>query len=251
MYFLYKDFKLYYEKYGNSNKTILILPGWGDTRQTFNYLIDFLKNYYTIYIIDWPGFGNSNFPNTNLTIYDYADLINNFINDLNINNLTLIGHSFGGRVIITLTGYYKKTYDNIILIDAAGIKKRKNILKIIKQYTYKLLKKLKYILPKKHRKKYLEKLISIFGSTDYKNLSINMRQSFSNIVNEDLSFYLKDITNEVLLIWGNNDLDTPLKDAKKMNKTIKESSLIVLTGSHYVYLDNIYLVNNIIYEFLK
>ena len=80
---------------------------------------------------------------------------------------------------------------------------------------------------------------------------MRMRKSFTNVVNEDLTNYLKDIKNEVLLLWGNNDIDTPLKDAKKMNKTIKESSLIVLNGTHYVYLENIYLVNNIIYEYLK
>lgn len=251
MYFLYRDFKLYYEKYGNGNKNILILPGWGDTRKTFDYMIQFLKEEYTVYIIDWPGFGNSNFPNTNITVYDYAQLINSFINELELNHLTLIGHSFGGRVIILLTGYYKKVYDKIILIDSAGIKPRKKISKIMKQTTYKLLKKLKYILPRKWRKKYLEKLVSLFGSVDYKNLSLAMRKSFSNIVNEDLSVYLRDIQNEVLLLWGNNDTDTPLQDGKKMNKTIKESSLIVLNGTHYVYLENIYLVNNIIYEYLK
>lgn len=251
MYFLYRDFKLYYEKYGTGEKNILILPGWGDTRKTFNYMIQFLKEEYTVYIIDWPGFGHSNFPNTNVTIYDYAQLINSFINELELDHLTLIGHSFGGRIIILLTGYYQKIYDKIILIDSAGIKPRKKLTKIIKQTTYKLLKKLKYLFPRKWRKKYLEKLVFLFGSADYKNLSLAMRRSFSNIVNEDLSIYLKDIQNEVLLLWGNNDTDTPLQDGKKMNKTIKESSLIVLNGTHYVYLENIYLVNSIIYEYLK
>ena len=251
MYFLYKDFKLYYEKYGTGEKTILILPGWGNTRKTFDYLINFFKQKYTVYIIDWPGWGNSNFPNTNLTVYDYADLINNFINDLDLNNLTLIGHSFGGRIIILLTGYYKKTYDKIILMGSAGIKHKKSLFKILKQTTYKLLKKLKFIVPKKIRKKYLDFLIAIFGSSDYKNLSNNMRHSFSNIVNEDLSLYLKDIENEVLLIWGDKDIDTPLKDGRKINKMIKESTLIILNGTHYVYLENIYIVNNIIYEYIK
>lgn len=251
MYFFYKNFKLYYEKYGSKEKNILILPGWGDTRETFNYLINFLKQYYTVYTIDWPGFGKSSFPNTHLTIYDYADLINNFIIDMNISNLTLIGHSFGGRIIILLTGYYKKEYDHIILISSAGIKPKKNIFKFLKQKVYKLLKKLKYLMPKKRRKKYLEKLISYFGSNDYKNLSSNMRKTFIKIVNEDLTDYLRNINNEVLLIWGNKDIDTPLSSAKKINKMIKESSLIILNGTHYVYLENIYIVNSIIYEYLK
>ncbi len=56
MFFEYNNISLYYEKYGNSKNVIIILPGWGDTRKTFNYLIDLLKDYYTIYILDYPGF---------------------------------------------------------------------------------------------------------------------------------------------------------------------------------------------------
>ena len=42
MYFnLNKKDKIYFEKIGNSNKTILILPGWGNTRETFKYIIIF------------------------------------------------------------------------------------------------------------------------------------------------------------------------------------------------------------------
>ena len=43
MYYNKDDFSIYYEKYGKSSKTILILPGWGDTRKTFSFLIDYLK----------------------------------------------------------------------------------------------------------------------------------------------------------------------------------------------------------------
>ena len=250
MYFYYKDFKLYYEIHGNHKKSIFILPGWGDTRKTFTYMISFLKQYYTVYIIDWPGFGNSTFPPTNLTIYDYAELIYNFIKE-KIDNPILIGHSFGGRIILLLLGYYNKKYSKVVLIDSAGIKPKKTIIKRLKQFLYKLLKKIKYILPKKRRKIYLEKLIKLFGSTDYKNLPLNMRTTFSNIVKEDLTYLLKNINTEILLLWGKDDIDTPLKDGKKINKMIKESSLIILPGTHFVYLQNIKLVNSILYEYFK
>ena len=48
MYFKSNNIKIYYEKYGNTNKTILILPGWGDTRETFNQIINCFKDNYTI-----------------------------------------------------------------------------------------------------------------------------------------------------------------------------------------------------------
>ena len=59
MYYENGSFKLYYEKYGNEKETILILPGWGDTRPTFDYLVNNLKRDYSVYIIDNPPFGKS------------------------------------------------------------------------------------------------------------------------------------------------------------------------------------------------
>ena len=174
MFFKNKDISIYYEVYGDHPKSLLILPGWGDTRKTFTYLIEYLSNYFTVYIIDYPGFGSSPFPNRNLTIFDYADLIYQFIIDKDLKDPILIGHSFGGRIITTLTGYYKYHFSNIILIDSAGIKPKKNLKSLLHNYSYKFLKKLINISPKKHRKKLFQKLFSLYASNDYKDLNPNM-----------------------------------------------------------------------------
>ena len=252
MKFCINDFDIYYEKHGNSKQSILILPGWGDTRNTFIHLIDFLKKQFTIYILDYPGFGKSPFPNRDLTIDDYALLISNFIYANNIDKPIIIGHSFGGRIGTLLATKYKTRLKKIILMDSAGIKPKKSIIKILKQTTYKTLKKLAYLLPKKIKTKYLDKLINIFGSTDFKNLNPNIRKSFINIVNTDLTKYIKQIKCDTLLIWGEKDLDTPLKDAYKFNKLINDSGLVIIKNSeHFPYLDNPNYINKIIYEFIK
>ena len=47
------------------------------------------------------------------------------------------------------------------------------------------------------------------GSEDYRRLSDVMRATFSRIVNEDLRYLLKDIKAPTLLIWGDQDDQTP------------------------------------------
>ena len=252
MYFKHDDINLYYEKHGNKKRNIVILPGWGETRTTFQYMINFLKEYFTVYIVDYPGFGNTIFPDRNLTIYDYSDLIYEWIKELEIENPILIGHSFGGRIISVLLGYYHYSFNHIILMNSAGIKKKKNLFKLFKSYSYKFLKKIAKILPRKTKKKYLKYLFSKYASTDYKNLSNNMRKTFQNIVNEDLTEYISKIKAKTLLIWGEKDESTPVKDAYKMNKLIKKSELIVIKGTnHFAYLQQPRLINSIIYEQTK
>ena len=119
--FKYKDIEIYYETYGNSNKSILILPGWGNNRSTFTNIINLLKDKYKIYIIDYPGFGNSPMPSNELDIYDYSELIYNFILSNKINNPIIIAHSFGGRIVSILSN--KININKLILIDVAGIKR--------------------------------------------------------------------------------------------------------------------------------
>lgn len=251
MYYNTNDVSIYYEKFGNSDKTILILPGWGDTRKTFYPLIESLKDDFTIYILDYPGFGNSPFPAKDLTIYDYTNLIRDFLTANNIHNPNIIAHSFGGRITTLLTGYYKEQVDKLILIDIAAIKPKKALKLWFKEKTYKLLKKLIKLLPKQKKEKYRKKLLSIFASTDYKSLSKNMHQTFKNIINEDLKDYLPYIENETLLLWGENDLDTPLKDAYKLRSKIKNSALIVFPkATHYSYLEYKDLTGKIIKKFL-
>lgn len=252
MYFYHEDISLYYEKYGNHKKSILILPGWGETRNTFYYMISFLKNYFTIYIVDYPGFGNSPFPNKDLTVYDYSNLIYELINELALDDPILIGHSFGGRIITTLIGYYKYNFSNIILMNSAGIRPKKTLSKRLKTYYYKFLQKLGNIFPEKLKIKWKNYLFNKFASNDYKDLNDNMKNTFKNIVNEDLTPYLKNIKTKTLLIWGDKDEATPIKDAYQMNKLITNSELIVLKGAtHFSYLEQPILINNILFEQLK
>lgn len=252
MNFIINDFNIYYEKYGKGKSNIVILPGWGDTRSTFNSMIETLKNYFSVYIIDYPGFGNSCFPNRDLDIYDYANLIKDFITVNNIENPIIIGHSFGGRIGIILTGLYKMQIKKMILIDSAGIKPRKKLKTKFKQMLYKFLKKTSLVFPKKIRSIYLNKLINVFGSSDFKNLDQNIRTTFIKVINEDLTKYLKNISTSTLLIWGEYDKDTPLDDGKLMNIKIEDSGLVIIPNAgHFPYLEYPYYVTKIILEFLK
>ena len=139
MYYNKDNYAIYYEKHGHGDQTIIILPGWGDTRKTFDFLINKLKNDYTIYIMDYPGFGNTPFPNRNLTMDDYSLLVIDFLSQLNITNPIVIAHSFGGRIAILLSSKYNISIKNLILIDSAGIKPKVTLKKKFKLKIYKII----------------------------------------------------------------------------------------------------------------
>lgn len=252
MYYEYNNIKIYYEEFLGHTKNIVILPGWGNTRNTFYNIINYFKNEYNIYIFDYPGFGNSPIPSKELTIYDYADIIRKFLIDKKIDNPIIIAHSFGGRIAVILNGILNIHIDKMIFMDTAGIKPKKKLKGFIKEKIYKILKFIIIKIFKKTHDKKIKKLRKLFASNDYNNLPESMHNTFKNIINEDLKNHYKKITSEVLLIWGKKDIDTPYKDCIFMNKNIKNSDIVSFKdGGHFTYLEYIYNINLIIKSFIK
>ena len=243
---------LSYKKYGDGKEVIIILPGWGETRNTFLEMINILMIDYTVYIIDYPGFGDTPFPNHDLTMDNYAEMVIKFLNDLNITNPIIIAHSFGGRISILLASKYNIPIKNLILIDSAGIIPKMTLKKKFRLNLYKTLQSLANYLPKKIKYKFKTYLFNKFSSSDYQSLDENMRQTFKNIVNLDLTKYLSSINTNTLILWGEKDIDTPLKDGKLMHKKITNSELIIFPNcTHYCYLENTYVIIKIILCFLE
>ncbi|MBR3211261.1 MAG: alpha/beta hydrolase [Bacilli bacterium] len=234
MYFKHRLANLFYEKVGDSSQVMMILPGWGNTRSTFQFILNHFKDNYTIYIFDYPGFGNSPPIRHTLKMEDYAMIIKDFMDEHKINKPIILSHSFGGRITAILSGRYHIPIDKIVLIDVAGIK-RKKIIMFFKTTLYKILKKYCTFF---HQQSLLMKVRRYFSSQDYQDVPPFMSQTFQNIVREDLRKDYQNIQSDVLILWGENDQDTPLKDGYYLHKHIKDSGFILYPRvGHFSYLE--------------
>lgn len=248
------NLKINYIKNGKG-KSVLLLPGWGTTIDTYLSIINSVSTYANIYCLDMPGFGNSQEPTFSWNLDNYIDFIIKFIQKQNIKELDLIGHSNGGRIIIKLMNKNDLPFkvNKIILIGSAGIVHKKTIYQNLKINFYKFCKKfLEIKLINTMFPQLLLTLKNSFGSQDYRNATPIMRGSLVQLVNEDLKMYLPNIKVPTLLIWGTNDTATPLCDAELMEQLIPDAGLVKIENcSHYVFLEKPTYVNRIIYTFLQ
>ncbi len=203
-----------YKKTGDG-KEIILLHGWGSTKETFDNICEHLKDEFTCYQIDLPGFGESKIDKP-MSLDDYTNLLREFILDNNINKPIILGHSFGGRIAINYASSYE--VEKLILVDSAGIR-RFNLKVYLKIKFYKLMKKLK--------------IKNNLGSTDYKNSSSVLKGTMNKIVPIDLRNKMKMINCETLILWGSLDSTTPLKDGIEMNRLINNSLLIKIPDAHH------------------
>ena len=211
----------------SENPTVCFLHGWGRSSQDF-YLISQSFDYINF---DLPGFGKSQEPETSMNPKEYAEYINQFIpNSVE----TVVGHSFGGRVAVHLSGL--RNFEKLILIGVPLIKKQTSSGKLSMLNFYKSLNRFGILSNDK-----IEKIKKKKGSYDYRNSQGIMRENLVKAVNDDLSQELENIKSKVHLIWGSEDKEVPIDIAKEANKKIKKSNLHILEGQGHNPLNSSYV----------
>lgn len=239
-----------YEVTGEGSPLIL-MHGWGCSLETVRSIAAVASKNHKVFNLDFPGFGSSPEPPSVWGVEEYAALIENFARLLNIENPVLIGHSFGGRVGILFSS--RNPVSKLILVDAAGIKPKRPLKYYFRIYSFKMFKNFVKLLYKKEK---AEKIINDYrsrrGSADYNSASPRMKQILSKVVNEDLTNKLESIKAPTLLVWGENDTATPLKDAKLMERLIPNAGLVSFKNAgHYSFLDSAYAFGKVLSSFLN
>ncbi len=248
-------YNICYKITGSGEETAVILQGWGTDLGVYDSVANAINEKYRVVQFDFPGFGGSDEPREAWDVDAYADFFCDFMKSLGIGKATLIGHSYGGRVIIKLASRESIPFeiDRIVLIDSAGIVPEKTAAQKRKIRRYKALKKVMNL-------KFVETLFpelvedwrSRQGSADYRNATPMMRQCMVKAVNEDLRHLLPKIKQDTLLIWGDLDTATPISDAKMMEEMIPNSGLAVLSGTgHFSFLEQPLVFKNIMRAYFQ
>lgn len=214
---------------------IVLLHGWGAEANTFRYICDWLSGTHQIYALDLPGFGLSEIPPNAWDASDYAKLITIFLNKLNIDKVHLIGHSYGGRISIVLAAEEPEKVDKLILVDSAGIIPPRTMRYYFRIILAKIGRSIRYC--GSSGKHLADSIAHRVGSKDYQQAG-PMRATLVKSVNQNLRPLLPKIMASTLLIWGENDTDTPITFGKIMQDEIPNAELVILKGAgHFSFLD--------------
>lgn len=245
--------RLHYTDTVEGARAIVMMHGWGCDHSTLA-LVERVAVAcgYRVLNVDFPGFGLSPEPEEVWGVECYTRLIEKFVEAVGLTDYSLLGHSFGGRVGILMASRHPEV-KKLVLVDAAGIKPRRSLGYYFKVYSFKLSKRLMYLVyGREEAERRLDRKRAKAGSSDYASASPMMRRILSKVVNEDLTSVLASIKAPTLLVWGENDTATPLADARKMEKLIPDAGLVSFAGcGHYSFLDNQHGFSAVLTSFLK
>ena len=228
-------------------ETVLLLHGWGANITLYQSIVDTLKQGRRVLALDMPGFGKTPEPERPWCVDDYVDFVLKFILSFNLEKISVVVHSFGGRVFFKMNAKENLpfTIERAVLIDSAGILPKKTVGQKVSLRCYKIgrafmsTKVMHFLYPDA-----VEDMRRKRGSSDYNSATPLMRDTLVKVVNEDLEPLIHLVKCPTLLIWGDLDTATPIEDARRMEELIADAGLVVCEGAgHFSYAEQLSLIH--------
>jgi pimeloyl-ACP methyl ester carboxylesterase len=217
---------------------IVVLHGWGAHIEAVAPILTALEGAPELIALDLPGFGESEPPQQAWDVDSYARFMVHFLDELAVERAHLVGHSHGGRVSIALAADEPQRVGRLLLVDSAGIPPKRGFRYRRRVAVAKLGRAIATIGGRPGRR-LQERMRARVASRDYLEASEAMRGTFRAVIAADLSDRLPRIAAPTLLVWGDEDDDTPLWMAERMEALIPDAGLVVLDGAgHYSYADS-------------
>jgi|TARA_Y100000310_G_scaffold182744_1_gene182806 pimeloyl-ACP methyl ester carboxylesterase len=241
---------------GGKGFPLVLVHGFLGSSIMWEPQIDFFKDYFRVITIDLPGFGKSKKAKPHNSIKSISNLILDCLEEKKINKFHLLGHSMGGMIVQEMA---KKKGDKIskLICYSTGPRgempgrfesveeSRENLKKNGLEFMAKNIAKTWFV--EGDKAKYFDICIESGKQTSMEAVD-NSLYAFKNWNGVDT---LKNIKNETLIIWGDQDKSYNLEQVQTLEKNIVNSKLVIFKNcAHNVHLEEPSKFNKIIMDFL-
>jgi pimeloyl-ACP methyl ester carboxylesterase len=222
--------KIRYKQIGKG-QDILLIHGVPGSIEDWEPVINSLSSNCRVTVYDRPGHGYSSAQNIGYNLEHNAHIALGLINELNLENVIVVGHSYGGSVIMALAVRNPEPIFSLIRIPIIG----RGFAAVVSSFIGPAMIKdglnqsfhpNEQIIPEG----FIDTRVKIWLQT--KVLVSTAREELN--LNSDLEKIIPDygnISKKFLIIHGDNDLFVPKGDSLKLHKIIKNSKLLILSNT--------------------
>lgn len=253
------DLAIHYEVKGEGNP-LIILHGMGNNSQSWKKQLEGLSKRHTVIAWDAPGYGKSDDPEKELKEFSqFADVLKGFIESLNYESVTLLGHSMGSAIALNFCYRFPQMVDALIIADATrgsvggseeeNKEKLANRINNIEKLDPKEIAKqrAKVLLapnPKPEVQKEAERIMSQVRPMGYRSVAYSLYHL------DNLEF-LSSISVPTYIICGELDQVTPVSESQFFHDHLPNSSFTIIpkTG-HLCYQEDPESFNAAVLQFL-
>lgn len=260
---------------GVGDRTLIMIHGLATYLPSWYPQFDHLKKFNRCIALDLPGYGRSSKGNYPATMTYYASIIRSLIQELEIENPVLVGHSMGGQIAVTTVLEYPELFKDLILLAPAGFEtfteqqaallKAATTVDVICSATDDQVRanwKLNFFDMPETVEFMIEDRLKMKEASDFRLYGQSVVRSVSGMLDEPIFERLKELKTRTLVAYGANDALIPNRYlnpqlttksvAEKGVEQIQNTSLtLVPECGHFMTYDQPEVVNEIIDSFLE
>ena len=235
---------------------LVLVHGFLGSSKMWEPQVNFFKKHFRVITPDLPGFGKSNKAKPHNNIQSIADLLLDCLEEKKINKFYLLGHSMGGMIVQEMAKKAGENISKLICYSTGPIGEMPGRFETVDQSRENLKKKgleitatniAKTWFIKGEDAKYFDICIEAGKQTSIEAVD-NALIAFKNWNGVDT---LKNIKNETLIVWGDQDKSYNLEQEQTLASNIERSKLVIFKDcAHNVHLEKPNQFNNTIKDFL-
>jgi pimeloyl-ACP methyl ester carboxylesterase len=236
---------------------LVLVHGFLGSSEMWSPQIKFFKDNFRVIVPALPGFGKSNTIDSCNSIECMANAILKLLEKKKIENFNLLGHSMGGMIVQEMT---KIAGEKILKLICYGTGPKGNIpgrFETIDQSRKKLKIDGLEVTANRIAKTWFvkEEKAKYFYLCDEAGKQTSIEATDNGLIamkNWDGVENLRNIKNETLIVWGNQDKAYNFNQVETLKNHIPNSDLKIIDGcSHNVHLEKPDEFNAIVEDFLK
>jgi pimeloyl-ACP methyl ester carboxylesterase len=220
-----------------AGETLLMLHGWGQSSLSFMAAASALEEQFRLLTPDLPGFGFSEAPQGAWGSAEYARVAAALVKSAGYERVNVLGHSFGGKVALGLATAYPEMVKRLVIVASPIVRLPLEGSERRGGSAYRMLRRVASVTPGPLRERILAWGRNRYGSADYRAAG-PLRPTLVRVVNEDWRPALPALQAPVLLLWGSEDTEVPLRVAEEALRELPQAELRVIEGAgHFPFLD--------------
>lgn len=220
---------------GGAGEPLVLVHGLGSSALDFAFLMPGLAGKHRVYALDLLGYGKSDRPDVDYSVSFQTGVLRQFLDRQGLTQVDLAGLSMGGWIALDLTAQSPERVRRLVLLDSAGMKFTPTFdVRLLSPYTMADMHALdKLLTPHPWR-------VPAFITRDVlrglRDEDWVIQRTVANMMTgrELMDGKLAGVAMPVLLVWGKQDVLTPLTVAEKMRREMPQSLLVLLDGCGHI-----------------
>jgi pimeloyl-ACP methyl ester carboxylesterase len=252
---------------GGESPPVLFVHGLGGAWQNWLENLPRIAQERRALALDLPGFGRSEMPRNHITISSYARCVNQFCEQLGLDEVVLVGNSMGGFVAAETAIQYPARVERLVLVSSAGLSST-NLFRRPAQTWGRLAATLgaygaanSYAAIARPRVRHLalgfvmrhptRLAADLCWEQVHAAGTAGFRDALDALLDYDFRPQLGEIGCPTLIVWGKEDMLVPVHDADEFERRIPNSRKVLMNDTgHVPMLERSTAFNDLLIDFL-